>query len=75
MSSRARIDRRAARAARAGDVLRPEMVRRYAHFSAEHLAPYADRLCALRVVEGVPNGTISSQLANDSECSDGKLLS
>jgi hypothetical protein len=22
------------------------MVRRYAHFSAEHLAPYADRLCA-----------------------------
>jgi len=30
----------------------PEMVRRYAHFSAEHLAPYADRLCALRVVGG-----------------------
>lgn len=27
------------------------MVRRYAHFSADHLAPYADRLCALRVVE------------------------
>ena len=24
-----------------------EMVRRYAHFSTEHLAPYADRLCAL----------------------------
>jgi integrase len=26
------------------------MVRRYAHMAAEHLAPYADRLCALRVV-------------------------
>ena len=25
-----------------------EMVRRYAHFSSEHLAPYADRLVALR---------------------------
>jgi integrase len=25
------------------------MVRRYAHLSAEHLAPYADRLDALRV--------------------------
>jgi hypothetical protein len=24
-----------------------EMVRRYAHFSAEHLAPYADRLCGV----------------------------
>jgi integrase len=30
-----------------------EMVRRYAHLTAEHLAPYADRLCALRVVEAV----------------------
>ena len=29
----------------------PEMVRRYAHLSAEHLAPYADRLGALRVVD------------------------
>jgi integrase len=26
----------------------PEMVRRYAHLAAEHLAPYADRLNALR---------------------------
>ena len=26
----------------------PEMVRRYAHLSAEHLAPYADRLCVSR---------------------------
>ena len=26
----------------------PEMVRRYAHLSAEHLAPYADRLSALQ---------------------------
>lgn len=31
----------------------PEMVRRYAHLAADHLAPYADRLCALRVVEDV----------------------
>lgn len=29
----------------------PEMARRYAHLTAEHLAPYADRLCALRAVE------------------------
>ena len=28
-----------------------EMVRRYAHLSAEHLAPFADRLCALKVVD------------------------
>ena len=52
----------------------PEMVRRYAHFSAEHLAPYADRLCALRVVENVPNGTISSQPAIESQSSDAKSL-
>jgi integrase len=30
-----------------------EMVRRYAHLAADHLAPYADRLSALRVVEEV----------------------
>jgi integrase len=39
----------------------PEMVRRYAHFTAEHLAPFADRLCASReVVEsmGRANGTL-----------------
>lgn len=34
-----------------------EMVRRYAHFSAEHLAPYADRLCALRLVAESAHGT------------------
>ena len=28
----------------------PELVRRYAHFSAEHLARYADRLCTSRAV-------------------------
>src|SRR6266849_1339572 len=39
----------------------PEMVRRYAHFTAEHLAPYADRLCALRVVENAADGTFSPQ--------------
>ncbi len=38
-----------------------EMVRRYAHFSAEHLAPYADRLCALRVVDDSGLGTFWSQ--------------
>jgi len=27
-----------------------EMVRRYAHFSADHLAPYAERLCELKVM-------------------------
>jgi hypothetical protein len=39
----------------------PEMVRRYAHFTAEHLAPCADRPCALRVVENVADGTFSPQ--------------
>ena len=29
----------------------PEMVRRYAHLSADHLAPYAERLCTLRAVD------------------------
>lgn len=29
----------------------PEMVRRYAHLSADHLAPYADKLCELRLVD------------------------
>ena len=28
-----------------------EMVRRFVHFSAEHLVPHADRLCALQVVD------------------------
>ena len=37
------------------------MVRRYAHLTAEHLAPYADRLSALRVVENAAEGTIWSQ--------------
>jgi integrase len=42
----------------------PEMVRRYAHLAAEHLAPYADRLCALRVVGG-DDDTNSSQPENE----------
>lgn len=29
----------------------PEMVRKYAHLACEHLAPYADRLSGLRVVD------------------------
>ena len=48
----------------------PEMVRRYAHFSAEHLAPHADRLCALRVVEVVEDsadGTFTAQSTNEKE--------
>jgi hypothetical protein len=43
----------------------PEMVRRYAHFSAEHLAPDADRLCALRVVDETADGTFTAQAVND----------
>lgn len=39
----------------------PEMVRRYAHLSAEHLAPYADRLCALRSVDVPEHGTFTAQ--------------
>lgn len=42
----------------------PLMVRRYAHFNAEHLAPYADRLCALRLVAESAHGTNLSQAAN-----------
>lgn len=38
-----------------------EMVRRYAHLAADHLAPYADRLMALRVVESDIDGTNTSQ--------------
>jgi len=38
-----------------------EMVRRYAHLTADHLAPYADRLCGLRVVEGEADGTNKAQ--------------
>ena len=37
------------------------MVCRYAHFSSEHLAPYADRLCALRLVTESAVGTNCSQ--------------
>jgi hypothetical protein len=36
-----------------------EMVRRYADLSAEHLAPYADRLATLRVVDEPALGTQS----------------
>ncbi|HVC00565.1 MAG TPA: hypothetical protein VND80_00005, partial [Steroidobacteraceae bacterium] len=45
-----------------------EMVRRYAHLAAEHLAPYADRLSALSVTEIVPSsgihGTFTAQPEN-----------
>ena len=38
-----------------------EMVRRYAHLAADHLAPYAERLCALRVVEDQSHDTNTAQ--------------
>jgi integrase len=38
-----------------------EMVRRYAHLTADHLAPYADRLCSLGVVEDESDGTNTAQ--------------
>jgi hypothetical protein len=41
-----------------------EMVRRYAHLAADHLAPFAERLCALRVVAVDNVGTKKSQPAN-----------
>ena len=52
----------------------PEMVRRYAHLAAEHLAPYADRLCALRVVEAAGDGTNPSQAGNDKALAFAKAL-
>ena len=38
-----------------------EMVRRYAHLAADHLAPYAERLCAVRAVEVDDHGTNKAQ--------------
>ena len=38
-----------------------EMVRRYAHLAAEHLAPYAERLVALRAVATEADGTNTAQ--------------
>jgi integrase len=43
----------------------PEMVRRYAHLSAGHLARYADRLCTWRAAEGPADGTFTAQSVND----------
>ncbi len=42
----------------------PEMVRRYAHLAADHLAPYAERLGALRDVNAAVHGTFWSQPEN-----------
>lgn len=39
----------------------PAMVRRYAHLTVEHLAPYAERLSSLRVVEGGVSDTNTTQ--------------
>jgi len=51
------------------------VVRRYAHLSAEHLAPYADRLCARSVVSEPVNGTNLSQGASEDATSSAKSLS
>jgi len=51
-----------------------EMVRRYAHLAAEHLAPYADRLGALRVVGSAVDGTNPSQAENDESLALAKPL-
>ena len=37
-----------------------EMVRRYAHLAADHLAPFAEKLCALRAVATDATGTKTS---------------
>ncbi len=39
----------------------PEMVRRYAHLAADHLAPYAERLGAVRAVAEESDGTNTAQ--------------
>jgi integrase len=39
----------------------PEMVRRYAHLSADHLTPYADRLSTFQGVADAIHGTNPSQ--------------
>jgi hypothetical protein len=39
----------------------PEMVRRYAHLAADHLAPYAQRLSAVRAVGPENDGTNTAQ--------------
>jgi hypothetical protein len=38
-----------------------EMLRRYAHLGADHLAPYAERLCALPAVEDENHDTFTAQ--------------
>ena len=39
----------------------PEMVRRYAHLAADHLAPYAQRLGTVRAVGAKNDGTNTAQ--------------
>jgi hypothetical protein len=38
-----------------------EMVRRYAHLAADHLAPYAERLCVVPAVAEEIHGTFTAQ--------------
>lgn len=44
-----------------GDWQSPEIVRRYAHLTADHLAPYAQRLGAVRAVAAEKDGTNMAQ--------------
>ena len=46
------------RSAGVGRLASTEMVRRYAHLAADHLAPYAERLSALRAVASETDGTL-----------------
>ena len=41
-----------------------EMVRRYAHLAADHLAPFAERLSALIVPRTQIHGTVTAQSDN-----------
>ena len=41
------------------------MMRRYAHFSTEHPAPYADRLWALRALDDPVAGAYTAQAVNN----------
>ena len=51
-----------------------EMVRRYAHLAADHLAPYAQRLGAVRTLAVASQGTNSSQSRKRKDPPEGKSL-
>jgi len=43
----------------------PEMVRRYARLAADHLAPYAERLGAVRAVAAENDGKYGPEVASE----------